>query len=53
MFYIAKAAQAAGLAIILFAFLKYFPHLMGYKVLIAGIGVFGFGWCVDQFLLKH
>ena len=34
------------------SFLKNFPKLMDYKILISGIVVFIFGWMVQRFMLK-
>jgi len=52
MFYIGKCAQAAGLTIILVGFIKYFPDLMSYRILISGIVLYLFGWVSNRFLLK-
>ncbi len=53
MYYLAKIAQSVGLGIILWDFLKYFPALMNFKVLSAGVLIFLFGWIVEHFLLKR
>jgi hypothetical protein len=53
MYYIAKIVQAAGLGILLFAFLTRFPELMSYKALTAGLLTFLLGWITQRFLLKH
>ena len=52
IYVIAKLAQAAGLVIILYAFLAQFPKLMNPKILLVGLLFFSFGWIVEQFLLK-
>ena len=53
MFYLGKLFQAAGLVVILIAFLKDFPQLMGYKELVVGIILFGMGWIIDRYLVKR
>lgn len=52
MFYLGKLFQAAGLAVILIAFIKSFPQLMSYKELFIGLIVFGIGWIINRFLVK-
>lgn len=53
MFYAGKLIQAAGLAIILFDFIRSFPELMSRTVLCAGIGIFTAGWLINRFLIKQ
>lgn len=53
MYYIGKLAQAAGLTILLIAFIKNFPDLMSYRTLFVGLGFFGFGWVINKYLLKR
>lgn len=53
MYYIAKIAQAAGLAVILISFLKDFPKLMNPKIFGIGALIFVFGWIVQHFMLKR
>jgi len=52
MFYIGKLAQAAGLTILLLAFIRHFPGLMGYRELAVGSLLFLSGWIIDRFLLR-
>jgi len=52
MYYIAKLAQAAGLTVLLVAFIKNFPDLMSYRILGVGVGLFLVGWIVNRYLLK-
>lgn len=52
MYYLAKIAQATGLGIILWDFLRHFPALVNFKVLSAGVLIFLFGWIIEHFLLK-
>ena len=52
MYYIAKIAQAAGLAVTGIGFLLNFPHLMSHKVFLVGILLFGFGWVIQRFCLR-
>ena len=52
MYYLAKIAQAAGLSIILWDFLRHFPALMNFKIWGIGIIIFLFGWLIQYFLLK-
>ncbi len=53
MYYLAKLAQAAGLAVIGTGLLTVFPKLINAKVLSAGILLFLLGWIVENFLLKR
>ncbi len=53
MYGIAKLAQAAGLGIIAFDFVRSFPDVMNRKILGVGILVFAFGWTIQRFLLKN
>ena len=52
MYYLAKAVQAAGLAIIGMDFLGSFPGLMSYRVFFLGLSVFLVGWAIERFTLK-
>ena len=52
MYYIAKFLQAAGLGVILVAFLSRFPHLMDTKIFGFGGLIFFSGWLLQQFGLK-
>ncbi len=52
MYYVAKAAQAAGLAVIAIGFVRKFPNLMSHQELMLGILIFGFGWIIESFLLR-
>jgi len=52
MYYVIKFIQAAGLTLILFAFIKSFPELMDRKILVSGIVVFTFGWILERILLR-
>ena len=53
MYYLAKIAEAAGLGTIGIGFILSFPHLIGMKVLSAGLLLFVFGWIVESYLLKR
>lgn len=53
MYYAAKISQAAGLGILLIAFLKDFPKLMNMRIFLAGALIFIFGWIIQQFMLKR
>ena len=52
MYYLAKLAQASGLAVIAVAFVINYPKLMNPRIFTVGIVIFAFGWIVQQFLLK-
>lgn len=52
MYYLAKAAQLAGMLIIAVDFVLKFPGLMSRQVLGAGILLFAFGWIIQKYLLK-
>ena len=52
MYYLAKIAQAGGLAVILIGFFKNFPNLLDKNTFILGVVMFIFGWVVQTFLLK-
>jgi hypothetical protein len=53
MYFIGKFLQAAGLTILLIAWIQKFPNLMSYKTLAIGICTFASGWIITQFLLKN
>jgi hypothetical protein len=53
MYYVAKIAQAAGLGILLYAFVVNFPDLMSYNALGLGALLFIFGWVIQKFLLRR
>ena len=53
MYYLAKLAQLAGLAVIALGFLGKFPALMNPRLLGVGILLFAFGWIVQKYLLKQ
>lgn len=52
MYYIAKALQAAGLAIIIIDYLRKFPGLMSYSSLGFGLFMFTFGWLIQRCFLN-
>jgi len=52
MYYLAKLAQASGLAIVAFGFLISFPNLMKPKILLIGVSVFLFGLVIQKFMLS-
>ncbi len=52
VYWLAKIFQAAGLAVMAWGFLKYFPNLMPHNVfLLAGV-FFIAGWVIQGYLLK-
>ena len=51
MYYLIKLIQAAGLTLILFAFIRNFPELMDVKILGVGILIFALGWTLQKLLL--
>ena len=53
MYFIAKLAQASGLAVIAVAFVFNYPKLMNPRIFTAGLVIFVFGWIVQQFLLRR
>ncbi len=53
IYYIAKIAQATGLTVILFGFLRDFPRLMNPRIFGTGAFIFLLGWTIQQFMLKR
>ena len=53
IYYLAKFIEATGLVVILFGFIRHFPHLMDHKTLGIGILIFLSGWLIEAFLLKR
>ncbi len=52
IYFLAKIFQAAGLAILAWGFIRFFPNLMPHNIfLIAGI-FFIIGWIIQSYLLK-
>lgn len=52
MYYVAKIAQAAGLAITAVGFVAAFPKLVDMRIFSVGVLFFLFGWIVEQYLLR-
>ena len=52
MYYLAKLAQAAGLAMIAVGFIAAFPQVMNRQVLAVSMLFFGVGWIIEKFLIK-
>ncbi|MDO8581004.1 MAG: hypothetical protein Q7S13_05940 [Candidatus Omnitrophota bacterium] len=52
IYWIAKTLQALGLGIILISFIRYFPGLMNYRTLAAGLVFFLSGWIIQYYLLR-
>lgn len=52
MYYLAKIAQAAGLATVGMGFITAFPGIISGKIFGIGTLIFVFGWIVEAFLLK-
>ncbi|MBI5150313.1 MAG: hypothetical protein HZA28_06050 [Candidatus Omnitrophica bacterium] len=52
LYYLAKIAQATGLAVILVGFIGHFPALMNMRMFWTGTAVFFFGWIIQRFALK-
>ncbi len=48
MYFAAKCAQAAGLAIIFVGFVQKFPALMNPKQFLLGAGIFFCGWLIGK-----
>jgi len=53
MYYVAKALQFLGLAILGFAFVAKFPSLMDPKLFVVGIVIGYSGWVIQRYLLKQ
>ena len=53
MYYLAKAAQAAGLGMMVIGFVTNFPNLMGHEVFAFSLVFFMVGWIVEAALLKR
>ena len=53
MYYLAKALQAAGLAVMLFGFVVNFPQLMSHTTLVFGLVLFGSGWAIQYFGIRN
>ncbi len=53
MYYLAKLAQAAGLAVVAVGFLTSFPQVMNRQVLVVGVLFFGVGWMIQKFMIKN
>ena len=53
MYYVAKALQFLGLALICFAFVAKFPSLMDPKLFLAGIVIGYTGWVIQRYLLNQ
>lgn len=53
MYYVAKALQFLGLAVIGFAFIAKFPALMDPKLFVIGIVIGYAGWAIQRYLLKQ
>lgn len=52
-YYLAKILQAAGLTIVLVAFIARFPELMSHNTLMVGLLIFAMGWIMQKFLIKQ
>ena len=52
MYYIAKALEFLGLAIMLVGFVINFPKLMNPYFFIYGLVLFITGWIIDKYILK-
>jgi hypothetical protein len=52
MYFLGKIFQAAGLGIILIAFIAKFPRLMDPKIFIFAIALFILGWGINFLLFK-
>ena len=53
MYYVAKALQFLGLAVIGFAFIAKFPALMDPQLFVVGIVIGYAGWAIQRYLLKQ
>ena len=51
MVFMAKLAQATGMAIIMIDFLRKFPDLMSPKILGIGALIFGLGWLMQKMVV--
>lgn len=50
MYYLAKAAQAAGMMVVLSGFVLEFPEVMSPRLLGSGGVLFLTGWLIERFL---
>jgi hypothetical protein len=52
MYWVAKIFQAAGLALMILGFIRHFPKMMPYNVLLTSIAFFAVGWVIQVIMLK-
>ena len=48
MLFMAKLAQATGMAVVMIDFVRKFPDLMSPKILLVGVLFFGIGWLMQK-----
>lgn len=48
MLFMAKLAQATGMTVVMFDFVRKFPDLMSPKILGIGVLIFGIGWLMQK-----
>ena len=53
MYWLAKIFQAAGLALIVWGFIKNFPNLMPHNIFLVAALFFTIGWIIQTYMLKN